>query len=239
MILNINPDTFDILGQGLRNGDLVAVCNVVEHLRQQRGEHIQFYLKPGTLSQRDYVRQFHQWLLANTDYFSLTPGKTDLPWRRVMLWDFRDIAGDLVSIPNTQPRQQKLVVFPLYDAEYNTYRNWTPELLTKILLFCNVEYPDHEKILCAREDMRNYLDPCGFTCSTDFVENLAHIMTAAVFVGGDTGTSHFASALNPGPRELIYYYSGRGMLHSLPFYSLEGRGKIYKFWHNFEGTTWQ
>jgi hypothetical protein len=49
--------------------------------------------------------------------------------------------------------------------------------------------------------------------------------------------THLASTLDRGPQELVYYYNGRGMLHTLPFYALDGKGTIVKFWHNFEGTT--
>lgn len=237
MIYNINPTTFDILGEGLRNGDLIAVCNVIQHLRDTKDKNIKFYLKPGCLYKVDYVRKFFMFLMENTDYFSLSPGKENLPWNRVMLWDFRDIIGDQVVIHNSIPQKKKVVVFPLYDAQYNQNRNWTPELLSKILLFCNFQYPDHEKFLCAKEDMSNYLDPCGFEISTDFMTNLNHIMEAEVYVGGDTGMSHFASVLDKGPSELVYYYNSRGMLHTLPFYALEGKGRVIKFWHNFEGTT--
>jgi hypothetical protein len=63
-------------------------------------------------------------------------------------------------------------------------------------------------------------------------------MTAETFIGGDTGTSHFAWSLDRGPVNLLYYNSGRGMMHCLPFYLLEGKGKVMKYWLNFEGTTW-
>jgi hypothetical protein len=237
VIYNVNPNCFDILGQGLRNGDLIALCNIIESIRKESQQPIQFYLKPGVVNSATYCQEFFIWLANQTDYFSLAPGNEDWPWNRVMLWDYRDIIGDLVKIPNTEPMQKKVCVFPIYDAEYNTNRNWTPELLTKILLYCNFKYPDHEKIICAKEDMSLYLDISGFTPSTDFLTNVKHLQTCEVYVGGDTGMTHLASTLDRGPQELVYYYNGRGMLHTLPFYALDGKGTIVKFWHNFEGTT--
>lgn len=237
MILNINPDTFDILGQGLRNGDLIALCNVVEYLRQEKNVPIQFFLRPNVVNKAPYCQEFFRFLSTKTDYFSLVPGEEELPWKRVMLWDYRDLIGDRVSIKNQTPIEKKVCVFPLYDAEYNQYRNWTPDLLMKILLYCNHAYPDHEKILCSKDDLSGVVSLCDFTPSNDFMTNVNHIMSCDVYVGGDTGLTHFASALDRGPKELIYYYNSRGMLHSLPFYSLDGKGSIIKFWHNFEGTT--
>jgi hypothetical protein len=29
------------------------------------------------------------------------------------------------------------------------------------------------------------------------------------------------------------------LLHTIPFYVLEGQGKLVRFWGDFEGTTWQ
>jgi predicted GNAT family N-acyltransferase len=236
MIYNISRDTFDIIGQGLRNGDLIAVCNVIEHLRKEN-QQVQFFLPVETLQDQQYVRDFFNHLLETTDYFSKISGDKDLPWKRVMLWDYRDIIGDNVLIPNESNQEKKIVIFPVYDAQYNGNRNWTQDLLMKILMYCNFNYPDHKKVICAKDDLSNYMDLTGFEMSIDFLTNVNHIRTAEVYVGGDTGMTHFASALNNGPKELIYYYNGRGMLHSLPFYSLEGKGTIVKFWHNFENTT--
>ena len=237
MIINCVPDTFDILGQGLRNGDLIAVCNVIAHLRNSRQQPIQFYLPESCLNGADYIQKFYQHLCATTDFFSDTPGVKTLAWKRVMLWDFRDIIGDCVKITCDSVKQQKLVVFPVYDAQYNQNRNWPQELLMNILEHCETNYPTYEKILCARDDLSNFVDLRSFTMSTDFITNVRHIENAAVYIGGDTGMSHFASVLDPGPRELVFWYNGRGMIHTLPFYSLQGHGEIHKFWHNFEGTV--
>ena len=74
--------------------------------------------------------------------------------------------------------------------------------------------------------------------STDFMENIEHIMTAEIYHGGDTGTSHFAWALKQGPKELHYHASSRGLVHTLPFYLIEGKGKYHGYWINMENTEW-
>jgi hypothetical protein len=71
------------------------------------------------------------------------------------------------------------------------------------------------------------------------VQNYYHITTSEIFVGGDTGSSHFAWALDKGPKELLYYGSSRGLIHTLPFYLLQGKGKMSTYWLDCEGSTWQ
>ena len=63
-------------------------------------------------------------------------------------------------------------------------------------------------------------------------------MTCKTFIGGDTGTSHFAGALENGPQNIIYFYSGHGLLHTTPFNSTLGKGIIVHYWHNLEQTKW-
>jgi hypothetical protein len=119
MIYNIEKGTF---GDCIRNGDLIAVANVVEHLRINQPE-MQFHIRKEALSPDNYVQQFYNFLLKQCDYFTDNVGTESLPWRRVNLWDFRDIIGDVVKIPNTTKADFKVVVAPVFDAPYNTYRN--------------------------------------------------------------------------------------------------------------------
>jgi hypothetical protein len=184
----------------------------------------------------DFIQKFYKFLLDNTDYFSETPGEQDLPWRRVNLWDIRDMIGDNVVVPNNKEMKKKIVIFPIFDAPYNTYRNWPRDLLKSLIEKYNAEeYKDYVKVICSKDEA--YFGE-EWINSTDFMENINHIMEAEIFIGGDTGTSHFAWSLDRGPKTLLYYNSGRGMMHCLPFYLLEGKGKVIRYWLDFEGTTW-
>ena len=175
-----------------------------------------------------YHQQFYDYLCEQWDYFSKTPGPKEnfLPYEHIMLWDFRDNIGDVVSIPNDREMKKKLVVFPIFDAQYNTLRNWSKELFGSILQFAEQQYPDHEKIVCIREGLILQDTIGSFKVSTDFITNVEHIRDCEVFVGGDTGSSHFASALDRGPEKLVYFYSCRSMVHTLPFHSLKGKGML-------------
>lgn len=236
MIFNIQKGTF---GDCLRNGDLVAVGNVVEYLRKkENNKNIKFFLSQDSMSSADFCKKFYSFLNENTDYFSLVPGNSILPWKRVNLWDFRAISQDLVKIKNTKEAQNKIVVFPLFNAPYNTYRNWPIELFISILSDYEKNYPNHERIVCLDPEIKiGNLDQSKWKVNTDFNTAINHIMESEIFVGGDTGTSHFAAALDRGPN-CVYYYSGRGLLHTTPFHLFNGKGKMVQYWGDFEGTTW-
>ena len=234
-IINIEPGTF---GGPLRMGDLVGVCNVVEHLRKvNNNPEIRFHVRAEATSTDRNVQDFHSFLIGMTDYFSSFEGQESLPWRKVNLWDFRDISGDLVKIPNHKEMIKKIVVFPLTDAPYNTYRNWPSHVFSQILeKYSSPEYDDYEKIICSKN---GFAANDKWKVSTDIISNLIHIMDAEIFIGGDTGTSHFAWALDRAPKDLIYYNSSRGLVHTLPFYLMQGKGRMSTYWLDCEGTTWQ
>jgi hypothetical protein len=99
------------------------------------------------------------------------------------------------------------------------------------------EYSDYEKIICIKDGLIN----TGFEkwkISTDFMTNVNHILNAEIFIGGDTGTSHFAFSLNRGPSKLIYYNNGNGSINFLPFYLTNGKGELRTYWLNHYGTIW-
>jgi hypothetical protein len=237
MIINIESGTF---GGPLRMGDLVGVCNVVANLRKKNNiSDLRFFLKPGTINQNEHCLKFYSWLIAHTDYLSASEGNESLPWRRVNLWDYRDISGDLVKFVNYTDPKRKIVICPVFDAPYNTYRNWPKQEFEKLIDCVDDACKDYEKIICISN--KNLL-PCdvpdSFKISTDFLENLQHIMECERYFGGDTGTSHFAWSLERGPKDLCYINSSRGLMHTMPFYLLAGKGKVSTYWLDFEGTSW-
>jgi hypothetical protein len=237
MIYNVVPGTFN--NYGIRNGDLVAMINFFQWFRKsKKREDIKLHIKPKVLVDQEFTRTFFNLLNDLTDCFSLEEGYVDLPYYELMLWDFRDIIGDHVSIKNPYKTKKKIVVFPVYDAQYHTTRNWSLKLFDDILQEYSDKYKEYEKIVCVKDSPGDGINLHGFQVSTDFNTNMIHLMESEIFIGGDTGTSHFASALDIGPRELTYYYNGRGMIHTLPFYLLEGKGRLKKFWVNCEGTKY-
>jgi ADP-heptose:LPS heptosyltransferase len=232
MILNITKETF---GGSLRNGDLIAVGNVVEYLRRANNKFIKFHLHPDAIQSDDYCQKFFHFLTSNTNYFSIDEGETILSWRNINLWDFRSISGDLVKIDNFSKKEKKIAVFPLLNAKYNLYRNWPKSLFKKIIDDLNdPKYNEFRKVICSEYEFQIP----GFENSIDFMENIHHIMTCDFFIGGDTGTSHFVGALNNGPSKIIYHYSGRGLLHTTPINYLNGKGTLSFYWVDPENSNW-
>lgn len=234
MIINIHPGTF---GGPMRNGDMIATTNVIEHFRKNDPT-VKFHMLPGSISSEDYCIKFFNYLLQTTDYFSLEKGQSTLGWNSVNLWDFRDIIGDNVKLKNDAPKKHKICIFPVLDAPYNVYRNWPIEVLQKYIdKYSDPWYDSYERILCAKN-----MPPVNigkFTFSSDFMENIHHILDCEIFVGGDTGTSHFAWSLDRGPDQLIYANSSRGLVHTLPFYLIQGKGEMETYWLNVDGANFQ
>lgn len=231
MIFNIYHNCF---GGPMRMGDIIACANVVEHFRKlENNSSIRFFISSAVQPWR-HVTEFLTWMTENTDYFSTQPGEIDLPWERVNVWDYRDIAGDLVSIPNNYQQVNKVVVAPLFDADYNLYRNWPHDVYIDIIKQCNELYPDWDKVIVHK----NLAAPTGWRASYDVKESLQEIMTARVYYGGDTGLSHFAGALSSGP-EPIYYTSSRGLLHTTPInWYTNKKGQLKTYYLNMENSRW-
>jgi hypothetical protein len=233
LILNIVKEVF---GGPLRNGDLLGACNIIEYLRKSYDLPIKFHMTEGSVNPEEYSKKFFNFLLENTDYFSVSPGDLSLNWRKVNLWDFRAISGDLVKIKNQKDIKKKIAIFPIFDAPYNTYRTWPIHVFVEILNKYS-KYDGYEKVICVsnKSFIQNIDIPDEFIISEDFMENISHILDCEIFIGGDTGTSHFASVLDRGPLKKRYYYSTRGLLHTTPFYSLLN-DEIRTYWLDCEGT---
>ena len=151
IVMNVrhNPSTFGTM----RNGDMVAICNVVEHLRQRENRRdIKFWIEDATINNQPYCFKFRDFLIENTDYISREPGQHDINKHNVPLWSgYRVNSGDCVKIPNPRPKKQKICVFPVFDAQYNTFRNWPISTAQKVINDANKErrFDNYEKIFCS------------------------------------------------------------------------------------------
>lgn len=231
MIINIEPWNF---GGQMRNGDLIALLNLLVHLRKQPPlyKDLQFHVPNRSIQLSDYVIQFRDWLQDNTPFLSKEPGTQMFNGRDINLWDHRAVTGDLLEL-NFLNRtiEKKICIFPVMDAPYNVYRNWSVEMVNSIIdHYMQPQYDGYTKIL-GMQKYDPYIKQQGFVCSTNFIQNIEHIATCSHYVGGDTGTSHFAAVL-PMKEKLNYYYGSVGLLHTTPLYALQGKGNINLFWQN-------
>jgi hypothetical protein len=212
LTVNIDETTFQ---GGFKMGDLISVLNVVCDIRRKNSNCIiKFHLAESSIQKRDYVRLFLEFVMSRTDYFDESPGEISLvPYGN--LWDYRKREGEWIKISNPENTERKLCLFPLVDAEYDPQRNWPQSVLQGIIdEYSTSEYSDYSRILCIKK-LPDNIDPKEFTISTDFTENLEHILTCEYYIGGATGLSLLASVLDNPTRKLVYYYND-GMHGSWP-----------------------
>lgn len=231
-ILNCNEKSF---GGRLKIGDLIAVLNIFQVFRNNANDqNIKFYLPDSAIQPRDYVLKFKNFLNTKVDFFSETEGNENL-LGSFEIWTYRHQVGEHVKIKNSSTIENKICVFPLIDAEYNTTRNWPDSVLKKIINeYSGNEFESHKKIIGIKNPkLLKGIDIKNFEVSSDLQTNLEHIMTCSHYVGGDTGLSHFASVLDDNKILNYYYYDG---LHgtwdsnfTAPFYVKSGRGNIINY----------
>ena len=238
----VHPDLFGpplTLGN-LRMGDLIAACNFLEHIREDQNDpELRMYIPDESLFPANHVFKMRNWLLINTNYLTnfpdqlikldVIPGTDETYANMYNLWNIRkDVLDrkqnvfdidDAVTLfaPSFPKKSRNYVICPLVDAPYNADRNWSLAYLQKEL---DKHYEDeglyNEYIICSKEPIEG-LQLGRFIYSHNFEENLKHIQECRVFVGGDTGMSHFASALNPRP-DCWFHYPQSTYGTTNPFY---------------------
>lgn len=211
VIKSVTPSTFSTV----RNGDLLGILNIIEYLRRKySNNNLKFYIEDKALIGTDYNLKFLRYLTDNTDYLSEMPGR-QLHTGIISVWRMKEDIGDLLSLNLRKDSEKKLCIFPLFDAPYSKARNWSNSLTQQIIdRFNTEEYKDYDKYLCCIKPLETSINTHGFKYSFDFMDNINHILSCEIYVGGDTGMSHFAGALCKPP--IRYNYIPKGT-RDLPF----------------------
>jgi hypothetical protein len=217
MIINITPRDF---GGRIRSGDILGTCNMLEDLRvKNNNPDIKIYLPDESIFEQDYVFKFRDFLKLHTDYFSDSPGEHYLNLLGFNMWDYRSNIPDRTVVNNENYlKQDKICIFPLFDAAYNFHRNWTDELVNALIHHYCLHYPTYDILICCAENNKSRIENLNLhsaKVSYDLMSNLYHIMDCKIFIGGDTGVSHLAGSLLNSPQN-IYYYSCRALIQSFP-----------------------
>lgn len=224
MIINITPSNF---GGRLRNGDMIGALNFCTHI-EKYNPGVKFHFTDESIQPSDYCIKFRNWLTQNVDLLVDVPGNTSLSDYNINLWEFRTISGDIFKIKN-QIIKKKICIFPLFDAPYNLYRNWTVNMVNDFIEhYMHPKYYGYEKLICANTTVDG-LELRDFKYSFDFLDNIKHLTECNHYIGGDTGMSHFVSVLDNDERVINYYYSTNGLLCTTPFYIFEGKGNLNMF----------
>lgn len=228
MIINIRRGVF---GDMMRNGDILGACNVLEYFRLlNKNPEIKFFLEDDCYQNSDYTIKFLQFIKEHTNYFSEIRGVENLNRDDINVWDYRSVAGDLVKIDNSSYDKDKIVcIFPIFDAPYNLYRNWSVNLTHHILQKYISKYPEYKIIMGVSDKLKEFVESefAGYNIifSYDLIDNLKYICQCEVFVGGDTGTSHFAGSLT-NPAKNDYYYASEEWFHTFPLHFNENGNMI-------------
>lgn len=206
VVINITGHDF---GGLLKMGDMIATLNVLEYMRiHNENPNIKFYIPDTALqTEKDYVREFRDFVAKISDYISYTPGQFNFEGF-VEIWSFREQHGDLVKIKQALLVTKTICFFPLIDATYNTERNFSKELIQDIINeYSSPIYNKHEKFICIKGELPEGIDTKDFIISNSFKQNLYYAATCEYYIGGDTGLSHLAGITNNPNRNLRLYYS--------------------------------
>ena len=228
-VINVNFNNF--YGK-LRNGDILGICNILGFVRKvEKDETIKMHVPESLILQPEFGIKYFNFLKSHTDYFAESPGELNFTYENINFWDYRSVIGDNTKVNNTMyEKKDKVCLFPIFDAPYNTYRNWSIELTNYILERYQNEYSTYDIFVCVDKKLNSFYEKLNLgraQLSFDFDDNLKHICDCKVYVGGDTGTSHLAgSMINPAIND--YYYSCEGLIHTLPLnYKTNGTVKMY------------
>jgi hypothetical protein len=231
-VINITGEHF---GGKPKMGDMIAILNVLQYMRNtNNNQTLKFYLPDEEIQpNKDYVQIFKNFLLAHSNYLSPFPGSYTFEGS-VEIWSFRENNGDLVSIDNNNHINDKICIFPLLDAAYNDERNWPHHIFQKIIDEYSNNYPEYEKYICTIATIPDNINIRNFKISNNIIDNLYHILTCKHFIGGDTGMSHFASALNNTNQIKNYYYhngyhGGWRSIFTAPFNINKGNNKMHLY----------
>jgi hypothetical protein len=232
----------------LRMGDLIAVCNFLEYIREKiDNPKLQMYVPDDVVFPSDHCIKMRDWLEEYTDYITTDPNTqlielqvrpgTDPTYPTMYnLWNIRkDVAvrrqnvfdiEDRVILPGISSKEDIIVMCPLLDAPYNAHRNWGIEL-TQRLIDSYQYYTQFRKIIICKEPIPD-LDIKNFEYSHDLYDNLKFVSKCSLYIGGDTGFSHFAGALAPGPKYCQYLYSKETYGTTYPF-NFKSHGRVIHF----------
>jgi len=194
----------------VRMGDLIAVMAINEAMRQHYGKEILFNMSecPIDVNSRYLMKYFPERV---TD----TPGP-DWPYGGNVWawWDFihriMQVTLKIKNIYKNQYDKKKAVVNPLMNAPYNADRNWNVLLVNKIVSALrdtgyDVVVVGEKRVVSeipfTEENAKAISSVCG---SID--DTTREIMTADVYVGGDTGITHFAATAGFAPKKLVAIY---------------------------------
>lgn len=199
----IDEDNFGMV----RMGDAVGIAAFLELLRFQFNTNIRIYLPKGHSAGvlptylGDYFYLFYDFSLMK-----------QLPYRG-NIWGWYEYATKYYDITPKFPNAQlvhnfpmlKFCINPLFDAPYSKDRNWKPELLQKIVTAILDNYPKTATISVIASPTLTLptLPPSVKIVQKTLGDSLRELMTSDIYIGGETGLTHFAFQVERYPKVVI------------------------------------
>lgn len=188
----------------IRKGDLVALCQFIEAIRKQYNPKFKVYLSPHHC--------LGGYLLPFKDYLATEASYKTVPYRG-NLWFYSDYLykrfniTPLIRNPHHQ-RDGKVVIAPVFDAQYNEDRNWSFRLAERILDWC-LEHNYHTRII-GTASVRQILNQSKYSDDLfildDVKQSIAEVRSCEYFIGGDSGFTHFAGAIDGAANSILALY---------------------------------
>lgn len=218
-------------------------------------EEFSAFIDHNALFPQKHVYEMHKWLCENTDYISMYPPENEIhiTWptgtdqtypNMINLWNIRkDVkerkqnvfdVEDLVHFQNCETINKNsplIVVAPLMDAPYNAHRNWSLNLTQQILDFFDEQDKQNifEKIIISKEPIDGLDLRPDWLYSHNFNNNLYYCQESNIYIGGDTGFSHFVGASDNPWDDGQTHISVRYNQKRYYLYSKETYGTTYPF----------
>lgn len=202
----------------IRIGDFVALSLLVKTLQFQFKKEIKFFVNDGKKITNKSALQLVSYLKDCFEYSD----EIDLEEPTFYggnIWvyfnyitEFLDFRAKIENFYLDQIDKSRIVVNPVFGSIYNQDRNWSKDLFDKIVDI--VQKNNYKPIVTSTSeiykiiDIDNYSDDIDFVID-DFNHTIKEISRALIYIGGDCGPTHVASAIRKYPEKIIAIYGDK------------------------------
>ena len=209
------PQDIYVASQGnfgyIRRGDHIAILAFLQSLRFQYKKNLKFYIEPNPHI-KDIASEFLHTFINKKDAHVKVPFHGNIWAYYDYIHKFLDVR---LRIPNNYKslvfEKRKIIINPIFDAGYNRDRNWNRPFFTELVSKLATTYIDSEIIVTGTKKMLGQLTRLPNICYVldDLNESMREICKSDVYIGGDTGLTHFASTSDKKPSLIIGLYGCR------------------------------
>lgn len=198
----------------VRIGDFIALSLLVKSLQFKFKRDIKFLVNDGGKITNERILQLIPYL---KDYFEYS-NEINLKQPKFYggnIWvyfnyitEFLDFRPEIKNFYLEEVDKSRIVICPTFGNNYNKDRNWSRGLFNKIINI--VKRNKYKPIVVSSSEIHNFIEINDYS-GVDFVlDNLDHtikeISRSPIYIGGDCGPTHIASAIYQYPQKIIAIY---------------------------------